>query len=59
MEIIENYKYKSLTDFSQNHVWYGRQGKAFYYRISSDAQVAVGDQGDCSPLLTAIPTINT
>ena len=58
MQIIENYKYESLADFAQYHVWYGRQGKAFYYQVSYEEQVE-GCEDDSSVLLTAIPTINT
>jgi radical SAM superfamily enzyme YgiQ (UPF0313 family) len=58
MQVIENYKYESLVDFAQYHVWYGRQGKTFYYQVSYEEQVE-GCKGDSSVLLTAIPTINT
>ena len=58
MQVIENYKYESLKDFAQYHVWYGRQGKAFYYDVSYEEKSAdLGSEN--SVLLTAIPTINT
>ena len=59
MKIIENYKYETLSDFAQYHVWYGRQGKAFFYNVSYDLQTEGSDEGDNSTLLTALPTINT
>ena len=58
MQVIENYKYESLADFAQHHVWYGRQGKSFYYNVAYDEQIQK-DEGDHSVLPTAIPTINT
>lgn len=58
MQVIENYKYDSLADFAQYHVWYGRQGKSFYYDISFDEQVEKDESG-YSELPTAIPAINT
>jgi putative methyltransferase len=36
IHIEENYHYNNLTEFTQYHVWYGRQGKAFYYKLSYD-----------------------
>ena len=58
MQIIENYKYGSLKEFARYHVWYGRQGKAFYYDVSYDEQTK-SDEGNSSTLPTAVPTINT
>jgi putative methyltransferase len=58
MQVIENYQYESLADFAQYHVWYGRQGKKFYYKVTYDKQIENGES-DHSALLTAIPTINT
>jgi radical SAM superfamily enzyme YgiQ (UPF0313 family) len=58
IQIIENYKYKSLVDFAQNHVWYGRQGKSFYYRVVCEEQIK-GSTDENSTVLTAVPTINT
>ena len=59
MRVIENYKYKSLRDFAKYHVWYGRQGKAFYYNVRYDDQISDVEDANKSPFLTAIPTINT
>lgn len=58
MQVIENYKYESLVDFAKYHVWYGRQGKSFYYQVSYEEKFE-GCEDDSSVLLTAIPTINT
>jgi hypothetical protein len=58
MQVIENYKYESLAGFAKYHVWYGRQGKSFYYNVACDEQIEK-DEGDHSGLPTAIPTINT
>ncbi len=59
MRVIENYKYKSLQDFAKYHVWYGRQGKAFYYNVKYEDQISDVEDENKSPFLTAIPTINT
>ena len=59
MKIIENYKYETLSDFAQYHVWYGRQGKEFYYHVSYDEETKRDNKENNSDFLTALPTINT
>tara|TARA_Y100000294_G_C8555573_1_gene337069 strand:+ start:95 stop:2206 length:2112 start_codon:yes stop_codon:yes gene_type:complete len=59
MKIIENYKYETLSDFAQYHVWYGRQGKEFYYQVSYDEKSKRDNEDNNSDFPTAIPTINT
>ena len=58
MQIIENYQYNSLQDYAQNHVWYGRQGKSFYYDIVFE-QLNENTSANYHELLTPMPTINT
>ena len=59
MRIIENYRYDTVQDFVKLHVWYGRQGKAFYYQVSYDSTTDAPPEFRPADIHSAIPTIST
>lgn len=68
MRVEENFKYDNLQDFARFHVWYGRQGKPFYYQCSYELMDGKGDAtgyidslrfSDRSAPSIAVPTIST
>lgn len=61
MTITENYRYEQVQDFIKLHVWYGRQGKAFYYQVafSPDSTADAPAEFRPSDIHSPIPTIST
>ncbi len=62
MRVRATTTYATLRDFAQLQVWYGRQGKRFYYDITDDASphadtAAAFQPGHSDDL--AVPTIST
>jgi len=68
MHVVQNFTYSTLHEFARFHVWYGRQGKPFYYKSSYES---LGEKGGIarssgelafsapSVLNIAVPTIST
>ncbi|MBI3457500.1 MAG: cobalamin B12-binding domain-containing protein [Candidatus Rokubacteria bacterium] len=59
LRIIENYRYDTIQDFVKLHVWYGRQGKSFYYQVSYDSTADAPPEFRPGDIHSAIPTIST
>lgn len=59
MTITENYRYEHFQDFVKLHVWYGRQGKAFYYQVAYDSTAEAPAEFKPSDIHSPIPAIST
>lgn len=59
LTIEKNYDYKDLKEFAQFHVWYGRQGKHFYYKVQLDGRSSFDEMINLSETETAVPAIST
>ena len=65
MHLHANVAYSTLHDFARFHVWYGRQGKRFYYDATSGSMAAAGQMitaatpSSARAAGVAVPTIST
>jgi hypothetical protein len=59
MTVVENYKYEHVQDFVRFHVWYGRQGKKFYYQVHYDSSEHAASEFRPTDIHSPVPTIST